>query len=124
MSPLLNQRGSTLEVVLIIVLILFSSLITYGMYMKESYMLYRYEDVLNRERQMEVVMRYYFREKADDGELKSGRIKSAHGQLRYRVNDGDDEYLIESVIRLPEVSYTIDMTIDKKTLAVTKFEYV
>lgn len=94
------------------------------MYMKESYLLYRYEDVLNKQRQAEVVLRYYLREKADYGELKSGKIKGNYGQIRYQVNDEENEYQVESEIRLPEVSYTINMTIDKKTLAVADFEYV
>lgn len=110
--------------VLIIVLVLFSTIVTYGMYMRESYLLYRYKDVLNKQRQAEVVLRYYLREKADYGELESGKITSSNSQIHYKVNDEENEYQVESEIRLPEVSYTIDMTIDKSTLAVTDFEYV
>lgn len=122
--PLFNQRGSALEIVLIIFLALMITIISYGMYMKESYRLYQYSEMMNQEREIEVLLKYYFREKADHDELSTGVIVQRHSHISYKVKNNEDSYQVTSLITLPDVSYTTDMVIDKKTLNVTQFDYL
>lgn len=60
-----KNRGSVLQVVLVIFLILFTSLFSYCVLMTRQYELTHYQKMMNQQRRIEILLRRYWRSTID-----------------------------------------------------------
>ena len=90
-----KNRGSVLQVVLVIFLIVFTSLFSYCTLMTRQYELTRYQKMMNQQRRIEILLRRYWRSTIDD--------------------DGTD-YIIDCEITTKSYHYTMQAKINMDSL--------
>lgn len=119
-----SRRGSALQVVLIIFLVLMTSLMAYGVYMKNACELYRYELLMNREREIEILFKNYCRQTEDTDILLSGTLRGEHGKVHYTIDDMGSYFIINGDITLDDTHYAIYLEMNTDDLKIRTFRYL
>jgi hypothetical protein len=124
MTKILNHKGSTLQVVLILFLVLLTNLLTYANYMAISYKIYHYEKLINTERDVEVLLKNHYRKLQDKGLLHFGSISGDHSKVSYLAVKADDYIVITTKVKLPDVTYRMVMKMEADTLSIKACTYL
>ncbi|MDD6422026.1 MAG: hypothetical protein PUF83_03065 [Intestinibaculum porci] len=119
-----NRNGSILQVVLVIFLILLTTIMTYGVMMKNACALYRYEKMMDQERVVEVLFRHYCRKTEDQDLLLSGTIHGEAGDIRYTMDDMGSYFIINADISIKETHYRAYMEMNTEDLKIRSFKYL
>ena len=123
-KTILNHKGSTLQVVLILFLVLLSNLLTYANYMATSYKTYHYEQLINTERDVEVLLRNHYRKLEDDGHLHLGSFSKDHSKVSYVAVEADDHIVITTKVTLPDLTYHMVMEMEADELSIKACTYL
>ena len=100
-----RNRGSVLQVVLVIFLILFTSIFSYCTLVSRQYELSRFQRMMNEQRRIEILLRRHWRSTIDQDILLSDT-----------VDDDGRDYLIDCDITTKSYHYTMQVKIDMETL--------
>lgn len=118
-----KNRGSVLQIVLVIFLVLFTSLLSYCTLMTQQYQLSRYSDLMNQQRRIEIILRRYWRQTLDQDILLSDTISVGENIVDYTVDDNGKDYIIDCEIRTQQYSYTMKVKIDMDTYDLHECQY-
>lgn len=118
-----KNRGSVLQIVLVIFIVLFTSLLSYCTLMTQQYRLSRYSDLMNQQRRIEIILRRYWRETLDQDILLSDTISVGDNMIDYTVDDNGKDYIINCEVRTKEYSYTMKVKIDMDTYDLHECNY-
>ena len=119
-----SRSGSTLQVVLVIFLVLMISLLSYGVYMKNACELYRYELLMNQQREIEILFKNYCRKTEDEDLLLSGTLRGEEGKVHYTIDDMGSYFIIKGDIALDDIHYAIYMEMNTDDLKIRTFKYL
>lgn len=111
-----RNRGSILQVVLVIFLILFTSIFSYCTLVTRQYELTRYQRMMNEQRRIEILLRRHWRSTIDQDILLSDTYEIEESIISYTVDDDGRDYLIDSDITTKSYHYTMQVKIDMETL--------
>lgn len=118
-----KNRGSVLQIVLVIFIVLFTSLLSYCTLMTQQYKLSRYSDLMNQQRRIEIILRRYWRMTLDQDILLSDTITVGENIVDYTVDDNGKDYIINCEIRTKDYSYTMKVKIDMDTYDLHECQY-
>ncbi len=104
-----RNRGSVLQVVLVIFLILFTSIFSYCTLVTRQYELTRYQRI-------EILLRRHWRSTIDQDILLSDTYEIEESIISYTVDDDGRDYLIDCDITTKSYHYTMQVKIDMETL--------
>lgn len=111
-----RNRGSILQVVLVIFLILFTSIFSYCTLVTRQYELTRYQRMMNEQRRIEILLRRHWRSTIDQDILLSDTYEIEESIISYTVDDDGRDYLIDYDITTKSYHYTMQVKIDMETL--------
>lgn len=111
-----RNRGSVLQVVLVIFLILFTSIFSYCTLVTRQYELTRYQRMMNEQRRIEILLRRHWRSTIDQDILLSDTYEIEESIISYTVDDDGRDYLIACDITTKSYHYTMQVKIDMETL--------
>ena len=111
-----RNRGSILQVVLVIFLILFTSIFSYCTLVTRQYELTRYQRMMNEQRRIEILLRRHWRYTIDQDILLSDTYEIEESIISYTVDDDGKDYLIDCDITTKSYHYTMQVKIDMETL--------
>ena len=111
-----RNRGSILQVVLVIFLILFTSIFSYCTLVTRQYELTRYQRMMNEQRRIEILLRKHWRSTIDQDILLSDTYEIEESIISYTVDDDGRDYFIDSDITTKSYHYTMQVKIDMETL--------
>lgn len=111
-----RNRGSVLQVVLVIFLILFTSIFSYCTLVTRQYELTRYQRMMNEQRRIEILLRRHWRSTIDQDILLSDTYEIEESIISYTVDDDGRDYLIDRDITTKSYHYTMQVKIDMETL--------
>lgn len=111
-----RNRGSILQVVLVIFLILFTSIFSYCTLVTRQYELTRYQRMMNEQRRIEILLRRHWRSTIDQDILLSDTYEIEESIISYTVDDDGRDYLIDCDIITKSYHYTMQVKIDMETL--------
>lgn len=111
-----RNRGSILQVVLVIFLILFTSIFSYCTLVTRQYELTRYQRMMNEQRRIEILLRRHWRSTIDQDILLSDTYEIEESIISYTVDDDGRDYLIDCDITTESYHYTMQVKIDMETL--------
>lgn len=111
-----RNRGSVLQVVLVIFLILFTSIFSYCTLVTRQYELTRYQRMMNEQRRIEILLRRHWRFTIDQDILLSDTYEIEESIISYTVDDDGRDYLIDCDITTKYYHYTMQVKIDMETL--------
>ena len=111
-----RNRGSILQVVLVIFLILFTSIFSYCTLVTRQYELTRYQRMMNEQRRIEILLRRHWRSTIDQDILLSDTYEIEESIISYTVDDDGRDYLIDRDITTKSYHYTMQVKIDMETL--------
>lgn len=111
-----RNRGSVLQVVLVIFLILFTSIFSYCTLVSRQYELSRFQRMMNEQRRIEILLRRHWRSTIDQDILLSDTYEIEESIISYTVDDDGRDYLIDSDITTKSYHYTMQVKIDMETL--------
>lgn len=112
----MKNKGSILQIVLIIFLILFTSLLSYCTLLKSQYELTAYQRQMNEQRRIEILLRRYWRSTIDQDILLSDTFNVEGHEISYTVDDDGKDYIIRCDISSKSYSYRMKVKIDMDTL--------
>ena len=111
-----RNRGSVLQVVLVIFLILFTSIFSYCTLVTRQYELTRYQRMMNEQRRIEILLRRNWRSTIDQDILLSDTYEIEDSVISYTVDDDGRDYIIDCEVSTPSYNYTMQAKIDMETL--------
>lgn len=111
-----RNRGSILQVVLVIFLILFTSIFSYCTLVTRQYELTRYQRMMNEQRRIEILLRRHWRSTIDQDILLSDTYEIEESIISYTVDDDGRDYFIDCDITTKSYHYTMQVKIDMETL--------
>lgn len=111
-----RNRGSILQVVLVIFLILFTSIFSYCTLVTRQYELTHYQRMMNEQRRIEILLRRHWRSTIDQDILLSDTYEIEESIISYTVDDDGRDYLIDCDITTKSCHYTMQVKIDMETL--------
>ena len=111
-----RNRGSILQVVLVIFLILFTSIFSYCTLVTRQYELTRYQRMMNEQRRIEILLRRHWRSTIDQDILLSDTYEIEESIISYTVDDDGRDFLIDWDITTKIYHYTMPVKIDMETL--------
>ena len=101
-----KNRGSVLQVVLVIFLVLFTSLFSYCVLMTRQYELTHYQKMMNQQRRIEILLRRYWR----------STFEMEDSVISYNVDDDGTDYIIDCEITTKSYHYTMQAKINMDSL--------
>lgn len=113
---MMRNRGSILQVVLVIFLIFFTSLFSYCTLTTRQYELTRYQTMMNQQRRIEILLRRHWRSTIDQDILLSDTYEIEDSVISYTVDDDGRDYIIDCEVSTPSYNYTMHAKIDMETL--------
>ena len=113
---MMRNRGSILQVVLVIFLIFFTSLFSYCTLTTRQYELIRYQRMMNQQRRIEILLRRHWRSTIDQDILLSDTYEIEDSVISYTVDDDGRNYIIDCEVSTPSYNYTMHAKIDMETL--------
>lgn len=121
-SPL-NHKGTILQIVLVIfmVLVLNINLVFFNV-IENSRSIKRIEEV-NQNRLLELTIIRYYKETILNDILFSDEVECGDYLIRYTVDDFDKSYYIVTTILKNDIEYSFNLEIDKETLIISKLDY-
>lgn len=119
-----NNKGSTLNVVLMIFVVVVLSLLSTSRLYIDLFAFHGNGRKLDKERQMEIYLKRYFRETMDTDLLLSNDFTVENTRIHYTVDDMWDYYLIVCDISDEQDKYRFEMHIKTKDLNISKFQYM
>lgn len=111
-----KNRGSVLQVVLVIFLIVFTSLFSYCTLMTRQYELTRYQKMMNQQRRIEILLRRYWRSTIDQDILLGDTFEMEDSVISYNVDDDGTDYIIDCEITMKSYHYTMQAKINMDSL--------
>ena len=111
-----KNRGSVLQVVLVIFLIVFTSLFSYCTLMTRQYELTRYQRMMNQQRRIEILLRRYWRSTIDQDILLGDTFEMEDSVISYNVDDDGTDYIIDCEITMKSYHYTMQAKINMDSL--------
>lgn len=111
-----KNRGSVLQVVLVIFLIVFTSLFSYCTLMTRQYELTRYQKMMNQQRRIEILLRRYWRSTIDQDILLGATFEMEDSVISYNVDDDGTDYIIDCEITMKSYHYTMQAKINMDSL--------
>lgn len=111
-----KNRGSVLQVVLVIFLILFTSLFSYCVLMTRQYELTHYQKMMNQQRRIEILLRRYWRSTIDQDILLGDTFEMEDSVISYNVDDDGTDYIIDCEITMKSYHYTMQAKINMDSL--------
>lgn len=118
-----NRKGSILQIVLVIFLILtFSLMVTYASIVENSRGIKRIKDT-NISRLVEVSLIGHYKQSVYNNSLTSDSIYAADYKINYTVNNLGSYYEINTNIQTKRGTYGFILDIDIQTINVVRFEY-
>ena len=111
-----KNRGSVLQVVLVIFLILFTSLFSYCTLMTRQYELTRYQKMMNEQRRIEILLRRHWRSTIDQDILLGDTLEVEDSVVSYTVDDDGTDYIIDCEITTKSYHYTMQAKINMDSL--------
>ena len=99
-------------------------LLSYGVYMKNACELYRYELLMNRQREIEILFKNYCRKTEDEDLLLSGTLRGEEGKVHYTIDDMGSYFIIKGDIALDDIHYAIYMEMNTDDLKIRTFKYL
>ena len=111
-----KNRGSVLQVVLVIFLIVFTSLFSYCTLMTRQYELTRYQKMMNQQRRIEILLRRYWRSTIDQDILLGDTFEMEDSVISYNVDDDGTDYIIDCEITMKTYHYTMQAKINMDSL--------
>ena len=118
-----KNRGSILQVVLVIFIILFTSLFSYCTLVTRQYELTRYQRLMNEQRRVEILLRRHWRSTLDQDILLSDTYEIEDSIISYNVDDDGRDYIIDCDIHTKSYHYTMKVKIDMETLDMHECTY-
>ncbi|OUC51900.1 hypothetical protein B7939_03790 [Eggerthia catenaformis] len=112
-----SDKGNVLQITLIIYCILLSFVVIYSSFIIQKNILYKYEDKLNQQRQIEVYMKRYFIKKIANYDYSSGQV----ADISYRIKGFENNKEIECIF--PKISKHLIITIDQTNLSVLNWQW-
>lgn len=111
-----KNRGSVLQVVLVIFLIVFTSLFSYCTLMTRQYELTRYQKMMNQQRRIEILLRRYWRSTIDQDILLGDTFEMEDSVISYNLDDDGTDYIIDCEITMKSYHYTMQAKINMDSL--------
>lgn len=118
-----NQKGSVLQIVLILFFVLSTSILSTATLVLENARAFQRSKQLHVQRTLEVAILGYYKYEIKEGLLLSDEIKIDDYIIYYTVDDMSDYYEITTTIENKETIYSFITSINIQNLLVTKFEY-
>ena len=112
-----SDKGNVLQITLIIYCILLSFVVIYSSFIIQKNTLYKYEDKLNQQRQIEVYLKRYFIKKIANNDYSGGQI----ADVSYRIKESENNKEIECIF--PKISKHLIITIDQTNLSVLNWQW-
>lgn len=123
MSQISKSRGSILQLVLIIFLVLVLNIgVFFSNIIENSKAIDRVKK-LNEERLVELTILRYYKEMIANDILISDVINVSDYIIDYRVDDLGNYYYIVTDVKKNEQEYSFNLEIDIETLTISSFEY-
>lgn len=91
--------------------------------MKQQYEMTHYQNMMNQQRKLEIILRKYWRTTLDQDVLLSDTISVGKNIIDYTVNDNGKDYIIDCDIKTKEYSYTMIVKIDMDTYDFHECQY-
>lgn len=118
----LNHKGSALQIVLVIFMLLNIFIISTATSVLENARGYKRSQEINTMRVIEVVMLGYYKQEVLNGILFSDDFMYEEYHIYYTIDDMSSYYAIDTYIEKEETVHFL-IHLDLKSLLITKFEY-
>ena len=119
----LNNRGSILQIVLILFMILVSTLTIavhiFSLQISSTHSI----QIIMKQKNLEVLLVRYFLEELEGGFLMSDSIEENDYYVDYTVDDMGNYSYINTEISFDDVAYAFSLEIDHTTFEIKNFEY-
>lgn len=123
MKKILNQKGSVLQIVLVIFFVLSISIMSMATVVLNNARTNLNIQELDKYRLLEVLLLGYYKYEIVNGLLISDEIQVGESTIYYTVDDMATYYQINTTISDNNSSYSFIVDIDLDKNLVTKFEY-
>lgn len=123
MKKPLNNKGSILQIVLIIFLIILSVIIFSTSLMISKMNSYRDIDTLMKEKNIEIMLVRFYLDTIENDILISDSMILDNNAISYTVDDMGNYYLITTTIDIEVTQYQFIVQIEKENVSVKKIEY-
>lgn len=111
-----KNKGSVLQVVLVIFLILFTSLFSYCTLMTRQYELTHYQELMDQQRRIEILLRRHWRYTIDHDVLLGDSFEIEDSRISYTVDDDGTDYIIDCSVITQSYHYTMQAKINMESL--------
>lgn len=119
----MNTRGSILQIVLYVFLIMTFSLTSFASYAIRTANIKKAENRLNAERLIEILMVRHMRQERHESILLSDEFTYDQGSVRYTVDEMGTYDLIYETITINGESYMVEIKMDHETLRLLSYRY-
>lgn len=120
----LNNKGSILQIILVIFLILISFLnIHIALLKSHSYTLQDIQ-ILMKQKNLEIMLIKYYIDTIENDILFDDSIETDKYSIEYEVEDTDLGYCIYTHVSFAQIKYQFLTEINEQTYQVTKFKYL
>lgn len=123
MKKILNQKGSVLEIVLVIFFVLSISIMSVATVVLNNARTNQNIKELDKQRLLELSILGYYKQEIKNGLLISDEIQIDSYTIYYTVDDMATYYQINTTISSDIMAYDFVVDINLENILVTKFEY-
>jgi competence protein ComGC len=119
---MINQRGSVLQIVLIVFMILNVIILSMSRKVIENARSLHDIEIVNQSRLIEIQFLYHLKQEAKNASLSTNTIEIEETEVHYEVEQVEYIYHV-NVIFMSDTPYNIQLVIDRTTLTITSFSY-
>ncbi len=119
----LNNKGSILQIVLIIFIIMTFALTSCLFMMKSKTNNYQQIKVMMKQKNLEILLMRYYIDQIENDIFISDDISDDNYNISYTVDDLGNLYEVVTDIEIENIEYSFMIDIDVETLCIKKFEY-
>ena len=123
MKKILNQKGSVLQIVLVIFFVLSISIMSMATVVLNNARTNQNIKELDKQRLLELSILGYYKQEIKNGLLISDEIQIDSYTIYYTVDDMATYYQINTTISSDTMKYCFVVDINLENILVTKFEY-
>lgn len=120
----MNNRGSILQIVLILFLVMVASISIIISIVSYQYQLYKQIDILMKQKNLEIMLLNYYMDTMQNDFLLSDSIKSDDYSIEYQVDDMGSYYSILTDVNIEHINYRFYVDIDTEYYKIINFEYM
>lgn len=120
---IMNRKGSILQIVLIILMVLLINVLTFFHLTIIQAKSIQAAHMINDERILEMLLIHYYKYETKYGLLLSDHIENQQYTIDYTVDDMGDNYYIDTKVKLYKYDYSFSLEINKENYHISSFKY-